>query len=780
MTLNWAAAFVAILYYLTVIFVGVWAGRKVHHRDLPERRRRSVNKQGTRTPPQLSLTAGDQYVRNLLVANRSLPLVLSCGSMTATWVGGGYLNATAEAVFKHGLLHTYAPFGYTISLLLGGLLFAGRMRLTDAVTMLDPFQKHYGRWMGLLLALPAVGSEVLWSGAILSCLEGTAAAVNGVRNEFFVFFSAVVTLMYTSLGGIYSVAYTDILQLSMCILGMFVCLPFCLRQNFSGQVGPPHDDWLGSLPSEELGQTIDVILMTALGGIPWQVYFQQVASAQSPYNAKVLSFVGALGSFALTLPPVIIAGSARGTNFTRIGYNGTFNLEPEDRDSVLPLALYYMSPVWMSMAGLLGITAAVMSSVDSSMLAASTLITHNLYRTLVRPRASELEISAVFRFMVWTLGAAAVNVSFYVTSVFRTWTLCSDMAYVLLFPQLLCVFYFKKATNAYGAVAAFVFGFVLRVLCGESSARIPVILRFPNYDEVAGQRFPFRTFCMATSVAVLLVVSRLAATAFRQALLSPASDVFRCFQARLDADDSRLAALTDQDKVSETAGAASPFAAATPTGRGKQRKKSQSRPVTPTTASPPPETIASPRDVQPSPSGVAAQRSLDSGKTQPEPAGRMAVGPASTRGPASSGAAPESSRDFQEERQPATPPGDDVSGARTPKQSSPKGSPSSKHPYSLRAGATPTRLGGAMPSRDTAAARAAKTPPEVAGKGSSASTTAARASGTASPNYPSSTTRPKGAPRAVTTTATKSPSKGVSTSQLLRRTFSHESTSLRR
>ncbi|XP_037565436.1 high-affinity choline transporter 1-like [Dermacentor silvarum] len=171
MSLNWAAAFVAILYYLTVIFVGVWAGRKVHIHDSSERRRRSSAKQGTPTSPQLSISAGDQYVRNLLVANRSLPLVLSCGSMTATWVGGGYLNATAEAVFQHGLLHTYAPFGYTLSLLLGGLFFAGRMRLSDAMTMLDPFQKHYGRWMGLLLALPAVGSEVLWSGAILSALE---------------------------------------------------------------------------------------------------------------------------------------------------------------------------------------------------------------------------------------------------------------------------------------------------------------------------------------------------------------------------------------------------------------------------------------------------------------------------------------------------------------------------------------------------------------------------------------------------------------------------------
>lgn len=50
--------------------------------------------------------------------------------MTATWVGGGYINGTAEMIYRNGfgLVWTQAPIGYAISLALGGILFAERMR----------------------------------------------------------------------------------------------------------------------------------------------------------------------------------------------------------------------------------------------------------------------------------------------------------------------------------------------------------------------------------------------------------------------------------------------------------------------------------------------------------------------------------------------------------------------------------------------------------------------------------------------------------------------------
>ena len=58
-----------------------------------------------------------------LLAGRTLPLWIGVLTMTATWVGGGYLNGTAEAVAdqSRGLVWAQAPWGYALSLILGGI-----------------------------------------------------------------------------------------------------------------------------------------------------------------------------------------------------------------------------------------------------------------------------------------------------------------------------------------------------------------------------------------------------------------------------------------------------------------------------------------------------------------------------------------------------------------------------------------------------------------------------------------------------------------------------------
>ena len=53
----------------------------------------------------------------MVLAGRGLPLGIGVLTMTATWVGGGYINGTAEATYGAGLWQ--APWAYAVSLVIG-------------------------------------------------------------------------------------------------------------------------------------------------------------------------------------------------------------------------------------------------------------------------------------------------------------------------------------------------------------------------------------------------------------------------------------------------------------------------------------------------------------------------------------------------------------------------------------------------------------------------------------------------------------------------------------
>lgn len=86
--------------------------------------------------------------------------------------------------------------------------------------------------------------------------------------------------------------------------------------------------------------------------------------------------------------------------------------------------------------------------------------------------------------------------------------MCSDLVYVILFPQLLMVVHFKKYCNKYGSLAAYIVALVLRVSGGEKTLGIPALIHYPGYDEVEKmQLFPFRTVAMLSSLVTLILVS---------------------------------------------------------------------------------------------------------------------------------------------------------------------------------------------------------------------------------------------------------------------------------
>lgn len=81
-----------VLFYVLILAVGIWAGR-----------------QGS----------GEQSEEEVMLAGRNIGMFVGIFTMTATWVGGGYINGTAEAIYTTGLVWCQAPFGYSLSLVMG-------------------------------------------------------------------------------------------------------------------------------------------------------------------------------------------------------------------------------------------------------------------------------------------------------------------------------------------------------------------------------------------------------------------------------------------------------------------------------------------------------------------------------------------------------------------------------------------------------------------------------------------------------------------------------------
>ena len=226
-----------IFFYIIILIVGIWAGRKQKTEgEGDEFETEEVMLAGRNIGIFVGIfTMTGSHLTNVLFYYSILLLMFAynillfcfvvCLSFSftillATWVGGGYINGTAEVIYSSGIIWCQAPFGYALSLVVGGFFFANKMREQGYVTMLDPFQEVLGSRMGGLLFLPALCGEIFWSAAILSALGATVSVIVDIDNNTSIIVSAGIALFYTLFGGLYSVAYTDVIQLFCIFIGL--------------------------------------------------------------------------------------------------------------------------------------------------------------------------------------------------------------------------------------------------------------------------------------------------------------------------------------------------------------------------------------------------------------------------------------------------------------------------------------------------------------------------------------------------------------------------------
>ena len=478
MNIDWIGVCVTLLMYIIFLLIGWYASKKVKKGSASE----------------------------MLVAGRSMPLIMATLTMTATWVDGGYILGTAESTFTSIPLALQGGVGFGISLIVGGIFFASVMQKRGYTTFIDPFEERFGKKWAAVLSVPAILGELFWSAELMVAIGATFGVILNIDLTTGIVISAAIVTLYTMIGGLWAVAYTDAFQLMLIPVGLIIAIPFVLHYTGSdlssiwGQYKDLKGDAANVLPPTEInsfwnlaGITSwwDTSIMLILGGIPWNCYFQRVFSSKTPKIARNQSILAGLLTILMTIPPLILG-------IVAVVYWKDNLSEPA---LSIPLLLENLVPRWVALMGLAAIVGAVTSSFSSSILSAGSMFSWNWYLRLIAPKSHKRNIGKIIRMSILSLGTAAVFIALKVQSVQELWYFTSDLVFVLLFPQLVIALFDKKA-NRTGSIVAFLVSLILRAGDGEDLFGIPAFIDYPDW-------WPVRTIAAAAGIILLPLISRI-------------------------------------------------------------------------------------------------------------------------------------------------------------------------------------------------------------------------------------------------------------------------------
>jgi Na+/proline symporter len=308
------------------------------------------------------------------LGGRSLGPSLATFSIFATWFGAETCIGTAGAVYSSGLSGIHAdPLGYTVCLLIMAIFFAKILWERQITTIPDLFRTRFSPQAEKLAALIMIPSSIIWAAAQVRALGQIIYSTSDFGPVLAVTIAASVVIIYTMSGGLLADAYADLIQGIAIISGLLflVCALVYQMGGFSAALANIPIDRLTFKGGEFEGLTLlgkfELWLVPILGSVMAQELVSRVAASHSAKIARASAFRAAGIYFFVGCIPVIIG---------LLGVNYLPGLEhPETLMPVLAKTHlnYFFYIIFIG-----ALVSAILSTVDTTLLASSALFAHNL------------------------------------------------------------------------------------------------------------------------------------------------------------------------------------------------------------------------------------------------------------------------------------------------------------------------------------------------------------------------------------------------------------------
>ncbi len=339
---------------------------------------------------------------DFFVAGRKSSSLFITGSLLATIIGGSATVGMAGLGFKQGLTGAWWLLVGSIGLVFLGLFFAKKVRRLALYTLPELVEKQYDRRMALASSVLIV---VAWVGIIAAQIiaAGKILSIIGIGSPalWMVIFT-VIFVAYTVLGGQYAIIRTDTIQAVIIFAGIFGGLALLLSRlgGLGGlQSSLPPEQFAFPLSSQFGGtELVTLLLLVGLTYVVGPDMYSRLFCARDDRTARASTFWT-----ALFIIPVAFA-------ITLIGM-GAAALFPEIApEQALPMVIKEVFSPLLGGIVLAALLCAVMSSADTTLLSASTILMVDIVGWF-RPSVNQSKVIPRSRWVIVLLGICSLIVA---------------------------------------------------------------------------------------------------------------------------------------------------------------------------------------------------------------------------------------------------------------------------------------------------------------------------------------------------------------------------------
>jgi len=401
--------------------------------------------------------------KDYAVAGRSLPFYVVIATVFATWFGSETVLGIPASFLDNGLAGIVEdPFGSSLCLVLFGLFFAAKLYKMDLLTIGDFYRKRFNPTVEMLTSLAIIASYLGWVSAQIVALGLVFNVLShgALSMQVGIILGASIVLVYTLLGGMFSVAWTDFMQMVLIIVGLFYIAWFLGGEagGVSRVVAHAHDAGrLHFFPDANLRDVIWFIgaaVTMMFGSIPQQDVFQRVTSARTVTIAVWATVLGGVFYFFFAFVPIFLGYSASLIDPALVQQHVR-----SDPQHILPELILGHTPIYAQILFFGALLSAIMSTASGTLLAPSVTFTENVLKRFLKKELSDAELLWTMRLVV--AGFAVVVTLFALNSDSSIYEMVGNAYKVTLvgaFVPLVAGLYWKRTTST-GALLSIIFGF---------------------------------------------------------------------------------------------------------------------------------------------------------------------------------------------------------------------------------------------------------------------------------------------------------------------------------